>query len=80
MFAKCLPYSGCSLIVLGIKYILLLFLCDGGCVLSMSGIGPGFVSMSPHSSSRSFEIWLFRYFDMLVMLFLLLGCFCLLIV
>ena len=57
-FARCW-YSGCSLIVQGIKYILLLDLCDGGCVLSMSGIGPGLVLMSPPRSIRSFMEWLF---------------------
>jgi hypothetical protein len=35
-----------------IKYILLLFLWVEGCVCSMSGIGPGLVSMSPLRSSR----------------------------
>ena len=49
--AKCW-YSGWSLIVLGMKYILHLFLCAAGCVFSKLGIGPGFVSMSPHSISR----------------------------
>ena len=58
-FAKCW-YSGCSFIVQGIKYVLFLLLCDGGCVLSMFGIGPGLVSMSPQRSSRSFGEWLFR--------------------
>ena len=58
VFARCW-YSGCSFIVQGIKYILLLFLCDDGCVVSMFGIGPGFVSMSPQRSSRSIEVWLF---------------------
>ena len=76
-FANCW-YSGCSFIVQGMKYVLSLLLCDGGCVLSMFGIGPGLVSMSPQRSSRSFEVWLFRWFDMLVMLFLLVRCFCLL--
>ena len=46
VFANCW-YSGCSLIVHGIKYILFLFLCGAGCVCSMSGMGPGLVSMSP---------------------------------
>ena len=35
VFANCW-YSGCSLIVHGIKYILFLFLCGAGCVCSMS--------------------------------------------
>ena len=30
-----------------IKYVLYLCLCGGGCVSSMLGMGPGFVSMSP---------------------------------
>ena len=54
-FANC-SYSGCSFIVQGIKYVLFLFLCGGGCVLSMFGIGPGLVSMSPQRSSRFFKI------------------------
>ena len=58
-FAKCW-YYGCSFIVQGIKYILFLLLCDGGCVSSMFGIGPGLVSMSPQRSIRSFMEWLFR--------------------
>ena len=51
-FARCW-YSGCSFIVQGIKYVLFLLLCGGGCVLSMSGIGPGLVSMSPPKRRRS---------------------------
>ena len=50
--AKCW-YSGCNLIVFGIKYILHLFLCTGGWACSKLGMGPGLVSMSPHSRSRS---------------------------
>ena len=46
------------------KYILLLFLCEGGCVCNMLGIGPGFVSISPlSSSSRCREnVWVVRGF------------------
>ena len=51
-FARCW-YSGCSFIVQGMKYVLFLLLCGGGCVLSMSGIGPGLVSMSPPKRRRS---------------------------
>ena len=58
-FAKCW-YSGCSFIVQGIKYVLFLFLWDGGCVLSMFGIGPRLVSISPQRSNKSFKEWLFR--------------------
>ena len=46
-------YSGCNLIVLGIKYILHLFLCGFGWVCNKFGIGPGLDSMSPHSISMS---------------------------
>jgi hypothetical protein len=77
-FARCW-YSGCSFIVHGIKYILFLLLCDGGCVLRMFGIGPGLVSMSPPRSIRSFMEWLFRWFGMLVVLDLLVRYFCLLV-
>ena len=80
-FARCW-YSGSSFIVQGIKYILFLLLCDGGCVLSMFGIGPGLVSMSPPRSIKSFMEWLCKMFDMLVELVLMLflvRCFCLLI-
>ena len=52
MLAMCW-YSGCSFIVLGMKYVLALFLCVAGCVRKMSGIGPGLGSMSPHCSSAS---------------------------
>lgn len=52
--AKCW-YSGSNLIVHSIKYILHLFLCAGGCVQSMLGMGPGFVSMSPLSSISKCE-------------------------
>jgi len=38
--------------VQGMKYILYLFLCGDGCVLSISGIGPGLVSISPPRSSN----------------------------
>ena len=37
----------------GIKYILHLFLCVGGWACNKLGMGPGLVSMSPHSISRS---------------------------
>ena len=50
-FAKCW-YSGCSLIVHGIKYNLHLFLCVFGCFCRRFGIGPGLGSMSPLSISR----------------------------
>ena len=40
VWARCW-YSGWNLIVLGIKYISCLLLWVVGCVLSMSGIGPG---------------------------------------
>ena len=46
-------YSGCSFIVLGIKYVLALFLCVVGCVRRMLGIGPGLGSISPHCNSAS---------------------------
>ena len=46
-------YSGCNLIVFGIKYMLALFLCVEGCVPRRLGIGPGFSSMSPHLISSS---------------------------
>jgi hypothetical protein len=52
VFAMCW-YSGCSLIVFGMKYILALFLCVAGCVCRMLGIGPGLDSMSPHFSNSS---------------------------
>ena len=51
IFARCW-YSGCSLIVHGMKYILFLFLCGVGCACSISGMGPGLVSMSPLRRSR----------------------------
>ncbi len=51
-FAKCW-YSGCSLIVHVIKYILLLFLCGFGCFCSKFGMGPGLGSMSSLSISRN---------------------------
>ena len=63
----------------GIKYVLFLFLCVGGCVLSKFGIGPGLVSMSPQRSSSFFRMWLFIIFFVLVMLFLLVRYFCLLV-
>ena len=44
-------YSGCSLIVQGIKYILFLFLCVVGWFCSKFGMGPGLGSMSPHNIS-----------------------------
>ena len=50
-FAMCW-YSGCNLIVHGIKYILHLFLCGFGCFCSRFGMGPGLGSMSPLSISR----------------------------
>jgi hypothetical protein len=56
------------------KYVLFLFLCEGGCALNTSGIGHGLVSMSPPRSSKSFRVWVFKYFAVLVMLFLLRGC------
>ena len=40
----------------GIKYILFLFLCEGGCVLRTFGIGPGLVSISPQRRSRSLSM------------------------
>ena len=46
-------YSGCSLIVHVIKYILHLFLCGFGCFCSKFGMGPGLDSMSPLSISRN---------------------------
>ena len=52
VFAMCW-YSGCSLIVFGMKYILALLLCIAGCVCSMLGIGPGLDSMSPHFNNSS---------------------------
>ena len=39
--------------VLGMKYILFLFLCGFGWACNKSGIGPGLDSISPHSMSRS---------------------------
>ena len=56
----------------GVVYVLFLFLCEGECVLSMSCIGPGLVSMSPPSSRSNFKECLF---DMLGMLFLLVKWF-----
>ena len=56
--ANCLVrcwYSGCSLIVQSIKYLLYLFLCVDGCVCRMFGMGPGLVSMSPPSSISKCE-------------------------
>ena len=50
-FAKCW-YSSSSLIVRSKKHILHLFLCEGGCVCNMLGMGPEFVSMSPLSISN----------------------------
>ena len=47
-------YSGSSLIVHSMKYILHLVLYDGGCVCSRLGMGPGFVSMSPLRISNVF--------------------------
>ena len=52
VFAMCW-YSGCNFIVFGIKYILALFLCVAGCVYRTLGIGPGFLSMSPHFINSS---------------------------
>ena len=49
------------------KYVLFLLLCGGGCMLSMSGIGPGFVSMSPPRRRRR-SGW--------VVLFVGVMCFC----
>jgi len=46
-FVRCW-YSGCSFIVHGMKYIQHRFLCVDGCSVSISGIGPRLVSMSPH--------------------------------
>ncbi len=46
-------YSGCSFIVLGIKYVLALFLCVVGCVRRMLGIGPGLGSISLHCNNVS---------------------------
>ena len=62
-FARCW-YSGCSLIVHSIKYILFLFLCVGGCLCSMLGMGPGLVSMSPLSSINRCEenVWFIKRF------------------
>ena len=59
-FAKCW-YYGCNLIVLGMKYILDLNLCGGGCVWSRFGMGPGFASMSPHNISRRCVFNVFLY-------------------
>ena len=36
-----------------VKYILLLFLCAGGCACKILGMGPGLVSMSPPRISNS---------------------------
>ena len=36
-----------------IKYVLYLHLCGDGCVFNISGIGPGFFSMSPLLSNIS---------------------------
>ena len=60
--AKCW-YSGCSLIVQSIKYLLLLVLCGGGCACRMFGMGPGLVSMSPLSNnSRCVKgLWIVRW-------------------
>ena len=48
-----------------VKYILHLFLCEGGCVYNILGMGPGFVSISPLSiSSRCGEnVWVVRGFS-----------------
>ena len=51
VFAMCW-YSGCSVIVFGIKYVLAFF-CVTGCVRKISGIGPRLSSMSPHFSKSS---------------------------
>ena len=59
------------------KYVLSLLLCDGGCVLSMFGIGPGLVSMSPLRSSSVFTVKLFVFLGVLAMLCV--GYFCLLV-
>ena len=37
--------------MLGIKQVLFLCLCDGGCFVKIFGMGPGLVSMSPHRRS-----------------------------
>ena len=58
-FARCW-YSGCSLIVHSIKYILFLCRCVDGCVCNKLGMGPGLVSMSPlWRSMRWVENFLF---------------------
>ena len=44
-------YYGWSFIVHGMKYVLDLRLCAGGCSFIMLGIGPGFVSIFPHFCS-----------------------------
>ena len=52
VLARCW-YSGCSFIVLGMKYMLALLLCVVGCECRILGIGPGLDSMSPHFSNSS---------------------------
>jgi hypothetical protein len=55
-------YSGCNLIVQGMKYVLHRLLWDGGCCSRRLGIGPGFCSISPHFSSNIFMYLLFCFF------------------
>lgn len=54
-------YSGWNFIVFGMKYVLDLDLCAGGCSFNTLGIGPGFSSMSPLFRSM-FCIILCRFF------------------
>ena len=57
--AKCW-YSSCDFIVHGMKYILLLCLCEDGCLARMFGMGPGLASLSPHRRSNKYsEIYLY---------------------
>ena len=72
-FAKCW-YSGCNLIVLGIKNILDLLRCMGGNVFNRSGMGPGLVSMSPPNNSSWWEKFLFRGFFWDIFSFFFLFC------
>ena len=51
VYANCW-YSGCSVIVHGMKYSLLLFLCGVGCPCSISSMSPRLVLMFPLRRSR----------------------------
>ena len=80
--AKCW-YSGSNLIVHSIKYFLHMFLCEEGCIWSILGMGPGFVSMSPLSISirckenvwivKGFLLFLCRFFLNFYLLVYVLG-------